>query len=213
MVYSREFYAVHSFSLPWEYSLIGSINILEVKVKAPTVAESARVQPELKPDRVMIEIQINDEVSLFKACDLLHDAELIVPESTIGTGTFKAYFKRLYLEDESLIHKRSVIPGIRIISYPLVKCVLSFEGVKTLTKRNKIDMDIFNEVRKQPDGYHFVFSAISWIINFHDIPKGYLKDLEFIGNGKHIETSAYATIIALSVIVLLVVILAILLAN
>lgn len=132
----------------------------------------------------LININIHDDESLLKACDLLHDAHMDISDIKYNeaAGTLEASFECEYFEDPSKIENEKKYRIFNKTSFPMVHSVLFLEGIETyrIENKSKIENFSFNECRIKEDKYKFVFCENMVItITFKKEPSGYLKDLRY----------------------------------
>jgi hypothetical protein len=128
-------------------------------------------------------IEIVDETSLFKACDLLHDARCDLSKVTFDESTKKAslVFEREFFEEASLI--KSERRFLTRYSFPLAESVLELCGIPNFEAHDTqgIGIYMFNEIRKNGSVYNLVFCEnMSISISFIDQPKGKLNDIRLL---------------------------------
>jgi hypothetical protein len=133
----------------------------------------------------LVRIDIIDNESLLKACDILHDAyfDLSTVEYDENNGIWKAIFEREYFENSKTMQTEQKFLFLTKVTFPLAKSELSLGGIKTykIEDRSNIRIYSFNECQVKKHIYKFLFNEDMEItITFQDKPKGSLVDQELL---------------------------------
>ena len=130
----------------------------------------------------LLNINISDEASLFKACDYLHDATFSSDDVTeTDQSELRIIFKREYFEDPALYKKEKTRFRYRE-SYPLARAELVLSNLKSLKRRgpDEYGAEVFNEVRRYKDGYDLESIMVHWTVVFDGAIQGSMRDLEIL---------------------------------
>jgi hypothetical protein len=132
----------------------------------------------------LVTIEISDESSLLKACDILHDARLDLGEAkpNVETGIWKGIFIREFLEDASLMFER---PGILFatVTFPMAESVLELAGVTGWDVRDRSHIGRYTFSECQPAGgkYRLLFCEdMEILLTFREKPSGRLRDIRLL---------------------------------
>lgn len=130
----------------------------------------------------LVTIEISDQATLLKACDLLHDArfDLSQAEFDSQSGTWRAFFIREFFEDPNLRRDHPIFIFTRI-TFPMAECVLELSGVSgyEVQDRSMIGTFTFNECRLDGTCYRFDFCEnMDLSFHFDGKPGGKFKDLK-----------------------------------
>ena len=133
----------------------------------------------------LVRIDIIDNESLLKACDILHDAycDLSTVEYDENNGIWKAIFEREYFENSKTMQTEQKFLFLTKVTFPLAQSELSLGGIKTYKIENRSNIRIysFNECQVKKNIYKFLFNEDMEItITFEDKPKGSLVDQELL---------------------------------
>ena len=133
----------------------------------------------------LVKIDIVDDKSLLKACDILHDGycDFSTVKYDENAGTWRAIFEREFFEDTQLMSYEPKLLFFHKVTFPMVISEFTLEGIKTykIEDRSKIQIYSFNECRVKNNIYTFFFNEGMEInITFKDIPKGKLIDQELL---------------------------------
>lgn len=134
----------------------------------------------------LVKIDITDDKSLLKACDILHDGycDLSTVEYDKNAGTWKAIFEREFFEDPELMTFEPKFLFFHKVSFPMVKSELSLQGIKTykIEDKSNIQNYSFSECQIKNKIYKFFFNEdMEMILTFEVSPKGNLIDHELLG--------------------------------
>jgi hypothetical protein len=129
----------------------------------------------------LVTIDICDETSLLKACDILHDARFdpVNARFDAQTATWTAVFSREFLEDPSLVSKR---PGILLttLTYPMAESIVELRGITSFdtVDRSRIGIYTFDECRVRRGKCRFLFcESMEILVTFREKPSGTLRDI------------------------------------
>lgn len=133
----------------------------------------------------LVKIDIIDNDSLMKACDILHDgycdlSNVLYDEKK---GCWKAIFEREFLEEPTGIEIEPRFLFFNRVSFPMSKSELILEGVSTYKIEDKSNMQIcsFNECQIKKGIYKLLFNeGMEMTFTFKDNPKGNLTDLQLL---------------------------------
>lgn len=133
----------------------------------------------------LVKIDIVDDKSLLKACDILHDGycDLSIVKYDKNAGTWKAIFEREFLEGPELMTFEPKFLFFHKVSFPYVKSELFLRGIKTykIEDKSNIQNYSFNECQIKNKIYKFFFNeAMEMTLTFEDPPKGNLMDKELL---------------------------------
>ena len=133
----------------------------------------------------LLNIEIFDDESLLKACDVLHDGycDLSEIEYDHNSGTWKAMFEREYFEDPNMMLFEPKLFFFHKVCFPMAKSELSLEGIKTynIEDKSKIQIYSFSECQVKNNAYIFFFNeGMEITIKFENKPKGNLVDQELL---------------------------------
>ncbi|MFH1905420.1 MAG: hypothetical protein ABIK53_07870 [bacterium] len=93
----------------------------------------------------LVKINIVDDESLLKACDILHDGycDLSKIKYNEANGTWKAVFKREFFEDIKLMNFEPKLLFFNKVTFPMVKSELTLEGIKTYKIEDRSNIQIY----------------------------------------------------------------------
>jgi hypothetical protein len=133
----------------------------------------------------LVSLEISDESSLLRACDLLHDSkfDLSAMHFDPGQGTWRATFVREFFEDPALIESCPAFLVFTRYTFPLAESVLSLEGVSSceVIDRGQIETFTFNECRCRDLAYRFFFvEDLEIRVCFGASLRGNLRDLRLL---------------------------------
>ena len=133
----------------------------------------------------LVKIDIVDDKSLLKACDILHDAycDLSTVKYDESAGTWRAVFEREFFENPELMTFEPKFLFFHKVTFPMVKAEFTLEGIKTykIEDRSNIQIYSFNECQVQNNIYRFFFNEdMEIIFALKDTPKGKLTDKELL---------------------------------
>jgi hypothetical protein len=138
----------------------------------------------------LIIIDICDETSLLKACDILHDASFdpMNAKFDVQTATWTAVFHRDFFEDVGLVSERSGIL-FTTFTYPMAESVLELRGITAcdILDRSRIGTYTFNECQVSRGRYRFLFcESMEVVVTFREKPSGSLRDIRLLDeNGSY----------------------------
>ena len=132
----------------------------------------------------LVTIEISDETSFLKACDILHDGrfDLGNAEPNMQTGTGRGVFIREFFEDASLMSER---PGIIVtkLTFPMAESVLELAGITgwDVRDRSHIGRYTFNECQPVRGKYRLLFCEhMEILLTFRGKPSGRLRDIRLL---------------------------------
>ena len=133
----------------------------------------------------LLNINVVDDESLLKACDILHDAycDLSTVQYDEISGSINIIFEREFLEDQKLLKFEPKLLFLHKVNFPMAKSRLALQGIKTykIEDRSNIQIYSFNECQLKNNVYKFFFNeGMEIIITFEDKPKGSLVDQELL---------------------------------
>jgi len=141
----------------------------------------------------MLNINIDSEKKLFKACDFLHDAECDI--NTIKydkeAGEWEIVFQREYFDDLSKVKSERKLLIFSKISFPVIETVLRLSKLKSYEMKDKSKMEIcmFNECQKSKGAYKFLFCQdMEMFFAFQEGPSGSLVDRGLMDKTKSFYT-------------------------
>jgi len=133
----------------------------------------------------LVKIDIVDDESFLKACDILHDG--YCDSATIkcdeNNGMWKAVFERDFFEDPKLMKCEPRFLFFYKVSFPMAKSELLLEGIKTYEIEDKSNIQIysFNECQIKNKTYKFFFNEdMKMTFTFKDNPRGKLTDQKLL---------------------------------
>lgn len=129
----------------------------------------------------LVKIDIVDDKSFLKACDILHDGycDLSTVEYDRDAGKCKAIFEREFFEDPELLTFKPKLLFFHKVSFPIAESELSLTGIKTFKIEDKSNIQnySFNECQIKDKVYTLWFNeGLDIILTFDGSPKGYLVD-------------------------------------
>jgi len=132
----------------------------------------------------LVTIDICDEMSLLKACDILHDARFDPSNAKfdVPTATWRAAFIREFFEDPSLMSERSGII-FTTFTYPMAESVLELRGITDLktSERSNIGVYNFNECQVSRGKCRLLFcESMEIVVTFGEKPSGSLRDIRLL---------------------------------
>jgi hypothetical protein len=132
----------------------------------------------------LLHIDIVDDESLLRACDVLHDAYCDISSLQYDekAGSVRVLFEREYFEDSQLLKYEPRLLMWKV-SFPMAKSELSLEGIKTfiIEDKSKIQIYSFNECQVKNNVFKLFFNENMEIaITFEDKPKGLLLDKDIL---------------------------------
>lgn len=132
----------------------------------------------------LVAIQIQDQVSLLEACDILHDARFDLSKAKFDaqTGVWSAVFIREFFEDPALMQEQDRLLVTRF-TFPMAECTLELSGLKgcDVQDRSRIGTYTFNECQPSANGYRLVFCEnMEIVFTVHGEPKGKLRDVKLL---------------------------------
>jgi len=133
----------------------------------------------------LIAIDIVDEQTLLKACDLLHDAKFDKSDMQIDrdAGVLTAIFEREFFEDPDLMqHERKWWFFIKT-TFPIAKTQLTLRDISSIKEedKSKIGKYMFNECKMKNNIATLWFCEdMKIIVEFNDKPRGKFADIELL---------------------------------
>ncbi len=132
----------------------------------------------------LVTIEISDETSLLKACDILHDARVDLADATFDAkaGSWRGVFIREFFEDASLISERRGIFGTKF-SFPMAESVLELDNISScdVVDKSSIGKYTFNECQATQGKYRFLFCEdMEIVVTFREKPSGQLRDIRLL---------------------------------
>jgi hypothetical protein len=132
-----------------------------------------------------VQLEIRDDDSLMKACDLLHDARCDVSSAALdrNVGRWTALFQRECFEDPDLMQAEPRLFIFTKHAFPFVLSELSLCDVASceIQDRAHIGTYMFNECRLNGRTYELFFCEdMKIILKFQDKPRGQLCDLNLL---------------------------------
>jgi len=133
----------------------------------------------------LVKIDIIDNESLLKTCDILHDAycDLSTVEYDENNGRWKGIFEREYFEDPKLVELEPRFLFFHKVSFPIAKSGLNLEGIKAykIVDKSNIQIYSFNECEIKKNVYYFIFNeSMEMNFTFKEAPEGNLVDQELL---------------------------------
>lgn len=132
----------------------------------------------------LVTIDIADENSLLRACDILHDARFDLSTARFDelAGRWQAMFVREFFEDLSLLRRRRFL-FLSWYTFPMAETTLQLSEITSyhINDRSQIGTYSFNECRPQRGSYRLAFCEDMEIsMTFRDKPEGKLQDIKLL---------------------------------
>jgi hypothetical protein len=132
----------------------------------------------------LVTIEVTDETSLLRACDILHDARFDVGNAMadMQAGRWTGVFVREFFEDATLL---SELRGIIFtkVTFPMAESVLELGGIADcdVLDSSHLGTYTFSECQSVRGKYRFFFcEGMEIVFTFKEKPTGRLRDIRLL---------------------------------
>ncbi len=136
-------------------------------------------------DNKFVQLEITDQDSLIKACDLLHDArcDSSTVEMDLTKGFWTISFEREFFENPNLMQTKLCFFILTKHFFPLITSKLTFYNVLSyqIEDKSHIGKYMFNKCQIKDDIYELSFCEdMRMLLKFKNKPSGELRDLHLL---------------------------------